>query len=333
MVITICGGGSLGHVCAGVFSSQGHEVRLLSGHPEKWNRFLEVSDINGQIYKGNITCVSNKPEVVVPNSDIVLLCTPGFLIRKTLEAICPFVTSQIAVGSIVSSTGFFFEAHRIFSKDICLFGFQRVPYIARIIEYGKSAALLGYKNKLYLAIENSIDNSVLLHALSDLTKTPTELLDSFYEAALTNSNPILHTGRLYSMWGNWSGIPFKEQSHFYAEWDLDSSEIIMQMDTEFQQLLKVLNVREGAIPTLLDYYESTDASSLAHKLRTISAFQSILSPMIKVDDGWIPDFTSRYFTEDFPYGLHYIKELSRTHNIETPLIDIVYNWGMNKCKA
>jgi hypothetical protein len=333
MVITICGGGSLGHVCAGVFSSRGNEVRILSGHPEKWNQFIQVTDEEGRVYKGKLSKVSSNPELVIPNSDIVLLCTPGFLIRKNLEAISPYVTTEMTIGSIVSSTGFFFEAHRIFSKNICLFGFQRVPYIARILEYGVSAALLGYKKTLYVAIENSSNSQCLLSKLSNLVDTPIVLLESFYEAALTNSNPILHTGRLYSMWKNWNGTPFKEQSYFYGDWDDSSSDMILKMDAEFQILLKTLNVRNGAIPTLLDYYESNNACELTSKLRSITAFQTILSPMTYTENGWIPDFTSRYFTEDFPYGLRYIKELSKEHRVNTPIIDKVYSWGIEISKA
>ena len=77
------------------------------------------------------------------------------------------------------------------------------------------------------------------------------------------------------------------------------------MDREFQQLLQVLPVREGSIPTILDYYESSDAASLTRKLRSIQAFKGILAPMKAVEGGFVPDFSSRYFTEDFPYGLHH----------------------------
>jgi hypothetical protein len=89
-----------------------------------------------------------------------------------------------------------------------------------------------------------------------------------------------------------------------------------------------LPVRKGSIATVLDYYESTDAVSLAKKLRSIEAFKGILSPMKQVEGGYIPDFQSRYFTEDFPYGLAIVHRLTHEKGVPSPTIDMVYDWGI-----
>ena len=45
MKICICGGGSLGHVCAGVMASQKDvQLNILSGHPERWQKIITVTD-------------------------------------------------------------------------------------------------------------------------------------------------------------------------------------------------------------------------------------------------------------------------------------------------
>ena len=162
-----------------------------------------------------------------------------------------------------------------------------------------------------------------------LWDTPTTLLDSYLEAAISNSNPILHTGRLYSMFGPGNKGAWDHNFYFYREWTLEASRIIMAMDSELSLLLDKLNVSREHIPTLLDYYQSRDASSLTRKLQSIAAFRDILSPMKQTAAGtWVPDFQSRYFTEDFPFGLHYIKLLNDKYSIKAPTIDTVYNWGM-----
>lgn len=332
MTICIIGGGSLGHVCAGVFASKGTKVNIFSQHPEAWGKEIIVTDINGKPYIGHIDKISSNPGDVIPNADMVFMCLPGFLIEQSLESIKPHLSPNTVVGSIVSSTGFFFCAHKILPSKTPLFGFQRTPFIARVSEYGKSANLLGYKNEVAIACEN-IDNAELFRAqIEKLFITPTKLLDSFYEASLTNSNPILHTGRLYSMWQDWDGTPYDHNILFYKEWNNDASECIIAMDKEFMQLLSKLPINMANIPTLLDYYESTDAESLTRKISSITAFQTIKSPMKEVVGGWIPDFESRYFTEDFPFGLKIIKELAEEHHIVTPMIDKVYQWGMNVIK-
>lgn len=327
--ICICGGGNLGTVISGVALSKGYAVNMLTGHPEKWNSEITVRDSKGTVYSGKLSKVSSDSSEVIPDSELVILCLPGYLISQTLESIKPFLNHDAVVGSIVSSTGFFFEAHKILPETISLFGFQRVPFISRIEEYGKSAALLGYKRDLFVALENC-NNSHVREVLEDLFLAPVHILDSYYEATLTNSNPLLHTARLYAMWQDWDGAPFKSQSKFYYDWDNEASEMLIAMDNEFMELLKALGIREGAIPSILSYYESNNAEELTAKIKTIPAFQSILSPMLKIDDNsWIPDFDSRYFTEDFQFGLRFIKELAEEKVINAHHINQVYEWGMS----
>lgn len=327
--ICVCGGGSLGHVCCGVLASH-KDIRLslLTKHPNLWSTNIVAEDNNGKHYSGEITKISSSAREVITDCDIILLCLPGFLIESTLKEIKPFLKKESIVGSIVSSTGFFFFAHEILDKEAKLFGFQRVPFIARVAEYGHKGTLLGYKNRLALAVEKVDKKEAFRAVIEKLFYTPTTLLESYYEAALTNSNPILHTGRLYTMWKNWNGETRPECGLFYKEWDIESAQTIIDMDLEFMALLDILHVRKGAIPSLLDYYESTDAESLCNKIHSISAFQKILSPMKETENGWIPDFKSRYFIEDFPYGLRFLIDLCKKHHLKAPKLEEVYYWGM-----
>lgn len=330
MKICICGGGALGTVCAGVFSSLNNiEVNILTKHPERWTRVIKINDINGKAFEGELSIISNNPATSIRGCDIILLCLPGHLIKETLIKIKPYLNNKTIVGSIVSNTGFFFQAHTILHKDAKLFGFQRVPFIARIIEYGHEAALLGYKTSLNVAVENIENIDCFREIIEKLFLTPINILNNFYEACLTNSNPILHTGRLYRMWHDWDGEAIPECSFFYKEWDDESSQIVLAMDREFMELLSYLPVDKRQIPTLLEYYESYDTVSLTKKISSIPAFQCILSPMRQTKDGWIPDFESRYFIEDFLHGLFYIRNLALQHDVQTPTIDEIYNWGIN----
>lgn len=334
MNICICGGGNLGHVVLGVLAAQPqNRVSLLTNHPQRWADTVTVTDPNGKQYVGKIAQITNRAEDVIPHSDIVLLCLPGFAIREELEKVRPYLSATTAVGSIVSSTGFFFEAQRLLPKEQPLFGFQRVPFISRTTEYGRSAELKGYKPLLNLAVEQTADKEALRLTIEQLFHTPTELLQSHYEASLTNSNPLLHPSRLYTLWKDWhEGIVYDKNPYFYADWTLEAAQLYIDMDAEFQTLLRTLPVRSEAIPDVLTYYESHDAASLAHKLRTIPAFQGILSPMKEVEGGFLPDFHSRYFTEDFPFGMRFIIEVAQEKGVQTPKMKEVYEWGIRKAE-
>lgn len=331
MKICICGGGNLGHVVAGFVAAQtAHEVCILTRHPERWSQTLSIEAPDNQTYTGRLSGVYSDAHQAVSDADIVLLCLPGYAIREALLQIRDSLRPDAYVGSVVSSTGFFFQAQEVLSVSQPLFGFQRVPFISRIIEYGHRARLMGYKESLSIAVEQTADAEPLRLALQQMLRTPIQLLGSYYEVSLSNSNPLLHPSRLYSLWKDWhAGIVYDRIPMFYEEWTEEAAQLYIDMDHELQALLSRLPVSPGCIPTVLDYYESTDAASLARKLRSIEAFKGIAAPMKAVEGGFIPDFHSRYFTEDFPYGLAFVHRLAKEHQIPTPTIDRIYQWGMS----
>ena len=328
MRICICGGGGLGHTCAGVLSTRkGIIVDLLTNRPEKWSHVYTVNLPEGGRITGKLGTISNKPEDVIPTADLVFLCLPAFLVEEEILKIKPFLNKETIVGSVFGCTGFFLFAHQHLPSKTKLFALQRVPYVSRVVEYGKEVNLLGYRDKLIMAVENVDDRESFRLFIEESFGETTDLADSFYEVTLSNSNPILHTGRLYSMWKDWDGTPYDRCSLFYHEWTNDASELEIEMDKEFFALLKRLNVSTKHIESLLEHYESANAEQMTEKLHNIKSLSTILSPMKQVEGGWVPDFGSRYFTEDFPFGLNILYRLAKDNGVECPNIETVFKWG------
>ena len=328
--ICICGGGSTGHVLAGYLSGKDKAcVNILTTRPDKWSNTLKINLPDGGALVGKLNVVTDNPSKVITQCDIVLLCLPGFAIKEELLKIEPNVKPGTYVGSVFSSTGFFFEAMKIFSNDVKLFGFQRVPFISRVKEYGSEANLMGYKSSLNIAVENTDDKEVFRGEIDRMLDVPVMLLKNYYEASFTNSNPILHPARLYSMFKDWhEGMVFDYNVAFYEEWDDFSSDLLIKMGAEFFKLNAKLPVRKDYLLTLLGYYESHDAQSLTKKISSIAGFKGIMAPMKQVEGGWIQDFKSRYFIEDFPFGLRYIYEKDQEMGVETTVIKEVLEWGI-----
>ncbi len=330
--ICICGGGSLGHVIAGFLATQGINVNVLTSRPNQWNNTLTINAVDGRVFVGKLNKISNNPIDVITESEVVLLCLPGYAIKGELEKIKASLNKGTFVGSVFSSTGFFFEALNVLSEDIPLFGFQRVPFIARTVEYGHEANLLGYKSEHKIAIERAgeKDKESLRQWIENVLNSPVKLLANYLEASLTNSNPLLHTSRLYTMFRDWRpGITYPRMILFYEEWTEEAADLYIKMDEELVLLLEKLPVTPGFLPRVLDYYESSDAISLRNKISSIQGFKGITSPMKEIEKGkWVPDFESRYFTEDFGYSLKYIWELAKQEKLSTPLIDEVFHWGV-----
>lgn len=328
--ICLCGGGSLGHVIAGFIAAKGGmHVNILTSQPSAWSNEMNIVDSRGNHFTGHLSMVSDNPERVIPQSNIVLLCLPGYAISETLCKIKPYVQRQY-IGSVVSSTGFFFMANELLDSHTKCFGLQRVPFISRVLEYGKSAKIMGYKDELKVATKNIAADDPIFNLLESLFETPIKPLNHYLEASLTNSNPLLHTTRLYSLFHDYNAHATRYDRHclFYEDWDDRTSDILISCDREFQAILDKLPINRAEIPTILSHYESFDATSLTQKIRSIEAFKGIKSPMLPVEDGYfIPDFKNRYFTEDFPYGLNIIKATAIQTNSPTPTIDMILEWG------
>ena len=328
--ICICGGGSLGHVIAGYLSAKKDlEVNILTQRPQLWKHELQISTPEGDTLCGKLNTVSNKPEEALHKVDIVLLCLPGYAIKSELLKIKPYVNERTYVGTVFSSTGFFFEALEILDNDVPLWGFQRVPFIARTNVYGESAHLLGYKTSHNIAVEHCEDKERFRSQIEKLFDAPVHLLNNYYEASFTNSNPILHPSRLYTLFKDWNkNVYYDHQFLFYEEWTNEASELLITLDKELFSVLAKLPVAPDFLMPILPYYESTDAESLTRKIRSINGFKGITTPMIFSEKGWQPDLNSRYFREDFMHGLRYIHQEAHNLGIEVPMMNKVYNWGV-----
>ena len=334
MKVCICGGGSLGHVIAGWSAAKAKgQVSVYTGRPGEWASDIVVDTPEGDTLTGHIFKVSDDPREVVSPADVVLFCYPGYLIESTLKRLKPFFRKDAFIGSVFSSTGFFFDAREVLAPDQPLWGFQRVPFIARVGEYGHSAHLLGYKSELKVAVENVPTEEKLsfVEFLSEWFERKVTLLDNYFEASLSNSNPLLHPAVLYDMFAG--DKVYDRKIYLYREWSESAAELLIKMDEEFFRLLEVLPVRRGFLPTILDYYESKDAASLAAKLRSIPAFQNLAAPMKQGPTGWVPDYSSRYFSEDFPYGLKLICTLAHEKGVPVPTLDRVLEWGMSRIQT
>lgn len=335
MKVCICGGGNLAQVIAAYLTShQRAEVNVLTRNPQNWNHTIQLKTPDSEFHTGNIDVISDNPERALVDCDIVLLCVPGFANQSVLQKIKPYLKKTMFVGTVFSSTGFFFDAFEVLGNDIPLWGFQRVPFISRIIEYGKLAELKGYKKQHLIAVENTDKKEEFRAVVEHLFGSPTKLLSNYYEATFTNSNAILHPSHLYVLFKDWKpGVKYPNCIPFYDSWDVETSQLYIEMDEELAAILKQLPVRKDYLPSVLEYYESTDAQSLTNKILSIFGNQGFKSPMIEVEGGWIPDLNSRYFQEDFGCCLRFIYETGKSCKVNTPTIDRIYKWGEDLIKS
>lgn len=317
MRVTIVGGGNLGIACAARMAAVGLDVTLYTSNPEKWSPDVAVEDCNGQTFFGHLARITEDPRVAA-DCEFVYLCLPGHVIKDKLVALKPYLLPRTPITSVFSADGFFFMAEEVLGAQWPVLGFQRVPFIARTKCPYKLGGITGYRKALFLAHRN-VDDPERWRRLFEMSfGTLTRLLDNFYEAALANSNPVIHPARLMSLRRKIEQDgPFKRMPLFYEEWDDVASEYAISLDSE----LRALAASKGAflIP-FLEYYESHDAHSLTLKIRSIPAFKGLHSPVLA--NGEL-DFSSRYIQADVYISLKSIVMLSRGEGLATPCSEAI----------
>jgi len=325
MNLTILGGGNLAHAIAATASHYFKNVSILTSSTVGWeNRITAIFPDNEKRIGSTIT-VSNKASDLIPGADVILSTLPGHLIPEKMKEIKKFINKNQFVGSITTSGGFFWIAKSILGNEIPLFGFQRVPFICRIIERGKSVNISGLKNELYIASIN-IDRHKLKYDLTVklLEKSfGTKILRfcSYLESSISNSNPILHTCRLYSMLKKPAQ---NDVAYFYREWDDETSEILLKCDCEISEIIKRLNIPFPLFKTLPEHYGVKNSFELTMKMKSIEAFRNILFPLVSNDGKYyFPDPQNRYFQEDLPFGLIILKSIAKMCQVDTENIDKV----------
>ena len=161
--VAICGGGNLAHGCVAAIGHHNPKftINVLTRRPEVWSReivgFTKGSswESKGEI-KGKINKCSNQARDVVPNADIILVCSPAHTKNEILKQIRPYIKESAIVGSVFGQGAFDQQCLSILGNDISqknltIFSLQYVPFICRAASYGSAVNIIGLKKMLYAA--------------------------------------------------------------------------------------------------------------------------------------------------------------------------------------
>ena len=338
MNITIVGAGNVGTQIAVHAAAKGHAVTIFS---QRWKEFSDdlsiVDDTGSVILEGQIKAATDDPYVAFGNADLLIITLPSFCHKEFADKYIGYARKGMAIGFFPGTGACEYAFNGWLEKGVVIFGVQRVPSVARLIQYGHTVRAIGYRNKLYLAALPHASTDLYCGFVSSLFGISCGALPNYLSVTLTPSNAILHTTRLYCLFKDYrKGITeYESIPLFYEDWDLTSAEMLLKCDDEVQhicQAFKAYDIDLSSVKSLRDHYESKDAIALRNKIASIQSFKGLGTPSVKLDNGkYIPDFNSRYFTADFPYGLRIIQEVGNIIGIDTPFIDIIWNWYILNC--
>ena len=330
MKICVIGGGNIGTAISACFSKNHHDVTIYTPRCAEFCGKLEAIDFESEtLFSTQITATDDLC-AAASVADMICITYPSFMIKDIFENLCNLLKPDAIVGVIPGTGGV--EFFKNILGDHTIFGLDRVPFIARIKEYGKSV-YYSKKKSVRIAALPGEKTSRICDVFGNALGIECMPLKNYLTVTFTPSNPIVHTARTYAMFKDYKvGIFYSRIFLFYKEWDDRASKLLLGMDDELQQVCGALSRHidlSGVIP-LYEHYESQTVEQLTTKIKNIATLTKITSPMKEIEDGFVPDFNSRYFIEDIPYGLTILKGFSEIVGVKTPNMDKVLRWNGEK---
>lgn len=335
MKITIVGGGNIGTQFAVHCAKKGHYVTIYSSKPDKFSKNIKIVNENNKvIHESNDIHATSNDNEAFNEANLIFVTLPAFCIKELSQKIYPYI-HQGQMICLVPGTGggeCFFREH--IKRGVIIFGLQRVPSVARLVEYGKTVRAVGYRDELFVAAIPKHQASQCASVIESIFDIKTTSLPDYLNITLTPSNPILHTTRLNVIFKNYKkGYVYDKLPLFYEDWDDETSKLLFKCDDEVQHICSSLNGFDlSFVKSLKEHYESYTPELLTEKIQSIKGFKGLKTPSHKVENGYVPDLSSRYFIADFSFGLNILIQIAQLYDIDTPYMKKVMNWYLEICE-
>lgn len=328
--VCIVGAGNIGLCMAGEMALSGNDVTVYTNSPFDPSQFELIDEERNIKSNGlDVRCESNL-EIALRDKDYVFCCYPAFLRRSFIAEAEKCLQAGCCLGFIPGYGGAEFMCANLLTNGVKVFGLQRVPFVARQ-EARKLASIISRKERLYLASIPKGCSFQIARDIEDMLGIPVTELKEYMAITLAPSNPLLHLTGLYNVFGDFQkGDYFDRKLMFYEEWTDSASELLLEYDSELQEICRKLPFDLTEVVPLSRYYESTDASSMTRKLKSIEAFKVVEVPLVEREGRFYPDWSSRMFVEDFPYGIVLFKYLALLTRVATPAMDTILEFYEEK---
>lgn len=329
MNITICGGGNIGTQLAVHCAEKENKVIIHTSKPEKFNNMLTIVDENEKVlHKGKIYKATSDDKEAFENVDLIFVTLPAFMMNEISNKIVKFAKPQMKICLVPGTGGGECAFYNCLKKGATIFGLQRVPSVARLVEYGKKVCATGYRNELFTASLPNDKAEECRKIIEKILNIKTSIMPNYLNLTLTPSNPILHTTRLKVIFKDYfEGKLYDKLPLFYEDWNDETSELLFKCDDEVQEICNKLKEFDlSYVKSLKIHYESDTPEKLTQKIRSIKGFKGLRTPCIEIKNKFAPDFNSRYFTADFNYGLTILIQISNMIKSSNQNMLNVLNW-------
>lgn len=322
MRITIVGAGNMGYALAGYFLKKNLDVVIFSEKGLNSCQKFKLIDIEGKYESLFNIYITN--DTTVLSNEIILVTYPAFLKFLFVKKYGNFFKKGCYLGFIPGYGGVEYSCIHLIERGVIVFGFQRVPYVARMDKNKMESYILSKKNTLFLASIPYEYTNEICSLISKILDIKCDALKEYLAITLAPSNPILHIVGLYNAFkDDYENRNYSEVG-FYKIWNDEASSILFKYDAEVQNICKKLNCFDlRDVVSLPIYYESSNPHLMSNKLKSIKSFEVVKLPIKNVNGINRPDLSNRMFTEDFPYGVCIYKFYAILTGVNTPIIDML----------
>ncbi|SOS48649.1 hypothetical protein TNO021_30081 [Tenacibaculum dicentrarchi] len=352
-IITIVGGGSSAHVLIPFLTSPSRTINLLTRQPEKWNHNIETELQNNEgdvlnVYHGDIDTISDKPEDVITNADIIILCMPVYQYYNALNRIAPHIKKNKALlGTIYGQGGFNWMVESIKNNfnlpNLNYFALGLIPWISRTKLYGAKGITYGSKELNCIAFNDSTEFAKRKDFLNDLCynffgKGKFVESENFISLTLSVDNQIIHPSRMYGLFLTDGGVwdSEKDVPYFYKDYNKISADLLEGLDSDYtlirERIKKIF--RDKNFDYMLDYLSLERLSYGSENMNVISSFVNsktlgaIKTPVQKeVNETYSLNKNHRFFFDDIYNGIIIAKWFSEELNIKVEMIDKILRWA------
>ena len=329
MKATIVGAGNMGLAMTAYMAiNRKAEITLFTGKSIE-SLYLNTAE-QGKLECADGFTVTSDPKTAFSSADVIFVTYPAFLRRKFIEENQQYIKADAYLGFVPGYGGAEYVCTEMLNRGVNIFGFQRVPYVARagLDERGMTAAILSKKTELFVGAIPASKTDSIANIVEQLLDIPVKKLREYLSITLAPSNPLLHITGLYNVFKDYkSGQEYSGSMQFYEEWNDDTSRLLFQYDEELQEICSHLDPLDmSEVVPLPVYYESPTPEAMTRKLKSIASFKKVMVPLQKGEEGVVPDLSSRMFVEDYPFGVCIIKDFALLLGVKTPTVDILLDF-------
>ena len=329
MNIAIAGGGSIGTQLAVHCAEKKHTVVVYTSDPTAfYNKLCIFSENNKITHMGEIQVATTSAAEAFSRADWIFVAVPSARLAEMAGIIYPYVKPGVKIGLVPGTGGGECFFKNCADRGAVVYGLQRPPAEARLLEYGKSVMTGQYIEKLHAAALDPASSEDCADIASYLTGVPYVTVPNYLNITLVPSDAVLRACRLYTLFRDYDGKrSYDKIPYFYEDWDNESSKLVLKCDEEIGKICSKLDMFDlSFVGSFKEHYGCETPSELTERIRSTVVYKGVTAPVTVTKDSCIPDLSSGYFTSDIPFGLSVFVQIADLAGVDVPNMKAIMEW-------